>query len=331
MADIPLLKDLHPELFHYTSIEGLESILKTQYLWATHWQYLNDDKELEHFTNLLPELIEPSRRRLLEEDGYEGVGRTWLIEGGVSTEVAARWDAEALVKVLSSTLFNADIKERLFEFYITSLCTAEGAYEEVRTNGLLNQWRYYGRNGGYALVFDTALLEELFHLEGGRWKCSMSLGEVGYSHEDLDTLNSRIDALPVLLKELENFRPDSEWGAVNLLVPLLNCYIHYKHWCFAEEREVRLVVVLNGHRMRKELKGEDNALPEYKRHYENGAPRLHIFEDLEFEGRPHRLPIKRIIVGPGPTQRDRERRLLGLLDVLGYDIPVTLADMPIRF
>ena len=37
----------HPELFHYTSAADLQGLLRSQTLWATHAEYLNDAAEIE--------------------------------------------------------------------------------------------------------------------------------------------------------------------------------------------------------------------------------------------------------------------------------------------
>lgn len=325
------LREGHPELFHYTDAAGLEGILRSQCLWATHWQHLNDAKELEHFGNALPHLIKPRRVELVNERArQEDDFRRWVAANG-GADLLCEEESRGLAKALLESLVNPDPMEQVFEFYVMSFCTPEGAYEGVRTHGLLSQWRYYGQRGGYAVVLDTADLEGLMYLEHGRWNCRISLGDVGYSNDPPDVLESRINALPTLLNALGGCKFSSEKECEPLLDPSLQCFIHYKHWCFAEEREVRLVAVLNGTKMREVHEKEGTEWPERERHYYNDVPRIHLFEGLEVQKRPHRLPIKRILVGPGPSQRERETKLLALLDELHYEIPVTLSDMPIRF
>jgi hypothetical protein len=40
---------------------------------------------------------------------------------------------------------------------------------------------------------------------------------------------------------------DSQDAFEKMLEPLMSCFTYYKHWAFAEEREVRLTTILNGH------------------------------------------------------------------------------------
>jgi len=326
-----LLSESHPELFHYTGVDGLEGILRSQCLWATHWQYLNDAKELDHFAVVLPQLIKPGRIRLLNERASQDEHvRSWVNANG-GADLLCEKESQGLALALRHSVVNPDPAEQIFEFFVTSLCTAEGAQVGVRTHGLLSQWRYYGKQGGYAIVLDSCELERLMRLEHDRWKCRLSLGDVAYSDDPPDVLGSRLSDLPVLLRSIDECQFDSSKSCEPLLNPVLQCFIHYKHWCFAEEREVRLVAVLNGPRMRELHQTEGTEWPERQRHYCDGVPRIHLFEGLEVTGRRYRLPIVRILVGPGPSQRERETKLRALLDELQFDIPVTLSDMPIRF
>ena len=44
----------HPEVYHYTSAQGLQGILSSQTLFATHYDYLNDGSELRLLREALP-------------------------------------------------------------------------------------------------------------------------------------------------------------------------------------------------------------------------------------------------------------------------------------
>lgn len=119
---------------------------------------------------------------------------------------------------------------------------------------------------------------------------------------------------------------DSQDAFERMLEPLTSCFTYYKHWAFAEEREVRLTTILNGERMRTIHAQEGTTWRERERHIQCGAPRIHLFEDIG-----HRLPIKRVIVGPGPHKAVREGELRALLEELNLDIPVALSNIPLRF
>lgn len=324
MPDDRPFHEAHPELFHYTSIGGLEGILRSQSLWGTHWQHLNDSRELGHFCELLATLLTDARTAKAEElartnDAFKRWAES---QGGIDAVVAA--EVSRLVQVFHESVEPPDPKDRIFEFYVTSFCTPEGSFEAVRSHGLLSMWRCYG-NGGYALVFDTAQLERLLHVEAEAWPCRLVLGDVGYSCDSADDLDARITSLPNLRKIFRERSFDSQETFDAMVDPLLDCFIHYKHWAFAEEREVRLTATMNGHKMQSVHADEGTTWPQRLSRDECGAPRIHLFEGLG-----HRLPIQRIIVGPGPCQPERTAKLRALLDELGLDIPLTLSDIPVR-
>lgn len=326
------LHEKHPELFHYTSVAGLEGILTSQCLWATHWQYLNDSAELQHFaTEQLPKLIKPGRLALLNEHCRQDrhIARQVAQHGGA--DLLCEEEARGLASAMRESLVHVNPSEQTFEFYITSFATPDGAYEGVRAHGLLSQWRYYGKDGGFAIVLDTAELEKLMDLEQQERKSRISLGEVAYASDSPDVIESRIGALRSLQDAVDRCGFKSPEECLPLLEPSLQCFIHYKHWCFAEEREVRLVAVLNGQKARDAHIADGTEWPERERHYSNGVPRIHLFENLKLPERPYPLPIKWILVGPGPGQNAREMKLRALLERLGYDIPVALSDFPVRF
>lgn len=334
MTDRRRLSERHPELFHYTSEAGLFAILETQYLRATHWRHLNDVAELLHFYDALPRLILPELlERANEIASRNDEARQWLSgQGGADAYCTAQ--AQDLAKAFYATLQHPDPSEDLFDFYVTSFCTPDGLYAEVRNHGLLSQWRYYGRDGGSALVFDSVELERLMEREHSSWACRLSCGEVGYSSDSPEILAERIDSLSDFVEAFKGCRFDSEAECEPLIEPLLDCCIHYKHWAFAEEREVRLVAVINSARMREEHEAAGSAVNEREQHYfsRDGqqVPCIHLFDGIKVD-RAGRLPIRRIIVGPGPTQPQREARLKEFLQRSGYDIEVVCSSIPIRF
>lgn len=327
-----LVSNSHPELFHYTSETGLFGILNSQCLWATHWQHLNDSGEFLHLREELPKLIYPVLENFLQKQALEVANYEQMIldEGGI--DVVCTKLGQELVHCMYQTLLKSNPKDQLFEFYITSFCTPEGDYAEVRNHGLLSQWRYYGQTGGYALVFDTAQLESLMEHEHSRWPCMLTLGEIGYSSTPKEVLLRNLEALPELQNAIAQWvaHLDSSMATENLLQPFINCCARFKHWAFAEEREVRLFAVLNGPQMIVE---GDPAIERNRHSFQRNevnVPCLHLFEGIE-TGRSCRLPIRRIIVGPGTDQGEREAKLLHFLQESGYFIPVTRSNIPLRF
>ena len=322
------LWEKHPELFHYTDFFGVVGILESQSLRATHWRCLNDKEEVKQFQELLPELL-----RSAFEREYNALAKTdkalkILVNNGASLNSIYRHDAEIWADLMYEALIDEEPNKRFFEVFITSFCTPDGDYKEVRNHGLLSQWRCYGKNGGYALVFDTEALLRLMRQEENAWKCVWSCGPVTYSSEDL---SQQFEALSDFKKALStcNFRTNDSIEPI--LSPFLRCAAHYKHWAFFEEREVRLVIILNGKKMTEAFGNEgQRTLSSFSRENGTVVPCLNVFEGLPSD-RSFRLPIKRIIVGPGSEQLEREKKLKAFLAEKKYDIAVTCSEIPLRF
>jgi len=130
--------------------------------------------------------------------------------------------------------------------YIFSL-TAPGD-DYVRFGELLSQWRGYGSDGGFALVFDPAGIEKLVQEE----KCSysyqyMACGDVFYygltslvqpSTEEILIFEKQIsDGIARQVRR----QPAINEGDFFNAITSLSCF--YKHWGFHEEREVRIVAI----------------------------------------------------------------------------------------
>ena len=333
-----LISEIHPELFHYTSEVGLSGILQSQYLRATHWQYLNDGEELVHLHETLISLIQPDllehAKHANQRAAHSEEFRTFLSSVGGIEGLSRTWSRQ-IADLMRESLLQGNREEHIFDFFITSFCTPEHDYPGVREHGLLSQWRSYGRDGGYAIVFDTAKLEELMKTDATLWSCRLGLGEVGYSSDPPDVLFQRLEALPQLKIAAINFATNpTEKSASELLNPFLDCSTRFKHWAFREEREVRLVVTLNGPRMQQENASAGVPFTERTRYSFDRSgttvPCINLFEGIETSG-SLRLPIRRIIVGPGRSQLDQEDKLSKMLKKCGYSIPVTRSGIPLRF
>jgi hypothetical protein len=121
-----------PMLTHYTSIVGLEAILRTNELWLSNPLFMNDMEEVRF--------------------GIHTGARLFL--GSSELEMACgskkRFD---LLKHWFTYYFNKFDSEHVLDTYV--LCLSEHAKDD--TDGRLSMWRGYGGNGnGAAIVFDTA-------------------------------------------------------------------------------------------------------------------------------------------------------------------------------
>ena len=118
-----------PQLFHYTSDEGLKGIIERDVIWSTNYRYVNDLTEIIYANDILRD------------------------------EILARLaSANPLIHaVLDAVLNTPDLLVGAVDVFIACFCE-EG--------DLLSQWRAYGgRGGGYAIGYrDIAIRSKHFGL-----------------------------------------------------------------------------------------------------------------------------------------------------------------------
>ncbi len=105
-----LIQDFEGQLFHYTDLNALISIIKNHDLWLTNARYCNDNNEMIHGYSIAREVISEQRKKAADPET-----KSFL------TKVAKLVDEP----------FDKDV-------YICCFCTK---------NNLLSQWRSYGKNG----------------------------------------------------------------------------------------------------------------------------------------------------------------------------------------
>src|SRR4051812_14391758 len=151
------ISEAHDELYHYTTAQGLEGVLRSQQLWGTHVGYLNDAEEhVGFFVRRLPKLLEGPSREAVTELMQTPKGQS-AIENMGGPEHAIDDFRRHLADAARAVTFEIN------EPYVLSFCS--GDVSRTRHDGLLSQWRGYGTDGGYAIVFDSAMLEELLDQE----------------------------------------------------------------------------------------------------------------------------------------------------------------------
>ena len=157
------VSEAYPELYHYTGITGLKGIIESQTLWATHHAFLNDAEEIIHFRGLLPKVLNPIVGAAVREyAGRTHVNRLQIEQRGGVDQVSEE-TTNIFVRIAYRTMFGDKDNPPLAEPYIVSFCTANSKRE--KDHGLLSQWRGYGKEGGYAIVFDTQKIQKLLLME----------------------------------------------------------------------------------------------------------------------------------------------------------------------
>lgn len=328
MTDMAALEGMdskkYPELYHFTTGAGLQGVLRDCRLHSTHIEFLNDasekiallgsallESEIVRITTTYPRPKEwPPQFRDLSE-----------------TELQNR-----LREIFKTAV------EGIAEIYVTSLSIPHSSWGN---NGLLSQWRGYGQDGGYAIVFDTEGLQHLIGKEHDIYKHEyIDVNPVRYL-EDSDADDGTFGI--VMAMEGLMFEDEAELNKllggpdiaasdhdrsleIHLGRYLLRIYASlHKNSGFMEEREARIVTVPRQSAGSGE-KGFKTKVRKFKEKAGLLVPYIELFDELSSGVK---LPIKRIIVGPHPDQKKRERSVRLLLEELEITVEdVVLSKIP---
>ncbi len=324
---------VYPQLFHYTGIGGLKGILESKCLHLTQYNFLNDSSEM---ISIRPKILEFSKRGMRR--GYERMAQNrdarseMENEGGIESVVAEH--ADRFVTQLYNVTMGDELPYRHFEPYISSFCGHEDPYEIE--NGSLSQWRGYGRNAGYALVFDNRCLRKAAAAEFKRYCYNrIDLCTVVYEGDaqGFDCAFSELIDRATRLSEQAVLDSNSvKWEY--LLDTLLNATSRYKNRGFAEEQEVRLVASPMSQRFIDRMIADEN--PKFKCKHSGKDPKDLKFRDnlapyIELPFHDDYFPITKIIVGPHVDQENLRERLVRYLGPKNLEIiQVSCSQIPFR-
>lgn len=325
------VSEAYPELLHYTTVAGLSGILDSQSLHATHAAYLNDSTEIKlFFRERLAKILEAGIRAELASDSQLRVLPKLASTPQEADAVLVRYAAETAEAIRT-------VSERFNQPHF--VCFSAPANTRIARDGLLSQWRGYGKDGGYALVFDTAELEGCLGREATTfWFQHVQWGDVHYHQEDDDLAHAE----PEILEAEESLRgairahikDPSATTLESTFEPVATLSCFYKHWGFHEEREVRIVaippteeLVLQGREA-----GETRQVRRSKAFNRNGTPVPYLDLFARDPGPPtnanERLPIKRVLVGPHPQSELRRLAVQEMLRVRGIPAQVEVSRIP---
>ncbi len=319
--------EVYAQLYHYTTAAGLKGIVESQQLRATNIAYLNDSEEhTGFFDRRLPYLLEEPVRSVAEKMASTEQGQN-QIEANGGLEHVIQQDIQNLVDTFRTVTL------KLNKPYITAFC---GVPKQSPDDGLLSQWRGYGTDGGYAIVFETDELQRLLDEESKNFHYQFYVwGDVEYY--DQDTLQNAphpetIEWEKAVQKAISGFFSTNKREELDGLVePITALSCTHKHKGFAEESEVRIVAIPSNAELFKLAQDSGDKRPRKPVQFEmkNGVlvPYIMLF------GRPSagdaiKLPIRKIIVGPHPDKYKRQKAVELMLEQNGVVAEVTVSDIP---
>lgn len=311
--------DTHPEVFHYTSRNGLRGILDSDRLFATHYQHLNDSSELQILRSELPAKLEPIIHEILIKDFRSSqkskreirkLGGVVKLRKSIAAEIADVYYRTAFDKI--------DNEPPFITPYITSFCGHTSDEPYVQKNGLLSQWRAYA-DEGFAIVIDTKKLWDLCLGEKDTYAYQIiHFSPAVYQGDDEAFRRECGPAIELIERNVKNLLRTGNMVHTTEDEPIakiIPAFTSMKHIGFQEEREVRIVACPRDNETHAKLlrkhpdKTVDQPIKEFKQR-PDGAPYIELFD---FE-RSNLLPIKRVIVGPRRNQEDdiiEAKRIVG--------------------
>jgi Protein of unknown function (DUF2971) len=325
---IKTVPEEYPELMHYTTASGLNGIVTSSSLWATHAAFLNDSEEIKHFFDIrLLSIVKNEVREYADDLSRDPEkAKRMAADGGIENIVNK--EANGLVSRLRTVTLKFN------QPHIFSMCAAR--QPRVLRNGLLSQWRGYGDDGGYAVVFDAAKFEQLLIQEEANFLYQhVRWGDVYYHDADVNTQPSAV--------EVKEYEDTVKKGVAHLIrngkaedisgfyeaITGLSCA--YKHWGFWEENEVRVMAIPMNTSLAQEANAANDNRPQkpLKTLIRRGMP-VHYIELFATEQKQNtlKLPINRVIVGPHKDAEVRAIAVKRLLEMHGYDAEVVCSEIP---
>lgn len=325
----------HPELFHYTTFGGLEGILKSQTLWATHYRYLNDTTETKLVLQELVQEFEPRLKDHLHDvRKHAKFSQKRRAKRLGNLKEVAREEARHLAEEWYNIAYSdMESGPPIAVPFITSFCSHSADQEYERKNGLLSQWRGYSEDG-FAIVFNTKRLCKLFEIEHSDYSyfASPLFDDVVYQNQRTIIDAEFSDVWERIWKEQLKYYYKQDYEILGFLDDFLKMTVRLKHRSFQEEREVRSAVFpltdeawahyRNTYRVSRNLEKPLKPIL----HRQDQVPYIELFR----RNTKRRLPITRIIVGPQANQIAAKERVLSLIgnrkiDVLCSETPLSRA------
>ena len=314
----------HPEVYHYTTRAGLEGLTKTQTIWASHYQSLNDSSELEHFREAFALTLSPKFDAVIQRKNLNDKMLRIYAESGGPLQLAR----DFVNSLYASTFEQRDAYGRV-EPFVSSFCThsADQAYEQK--NGLLSQWRGYSGGDGYCLVFDTAALCRLLADEFDRlYWLHLSISAVTYDVDGVTIDNEFPKLFEACVNNLQEFFKGTATPELMTAADFWEAASRFKHRGFYEEREVRIVAIPGTAKLAEYTKQEhpefqEKPLPDIRQRHAHGPLRIALFE-----GSNVRLPISRVIVGPSRSQEELAEKGKIARALVGQGVPVNWSKTP---
>lgn len=335
------ISETYPEIYHYTDLKGLKGIIASRTIWAIKYDHLNDLEEMRCFEKVLMKHCKNA-----VADVIRGLKRD---EKQLSERFPDGDYVSGIAKLSSSILCDSLLKDdEPTDPYIASFCSVDRDDEYVRKNGLLSQWRGYGSDGGYALVFDTRTIEGLIESEryaivgASKNNSMLQIGKAVYSDKDVHkNFSKEMD----VLKEFVRWMTEAWFTDPNVvhqtfnkkivlkmrdeyLPAFMRCMPLCKHQGFKEEKEIRIVAFLAPEKYFKGLSTPRKEIIASPKPHMELFSKPKISDKVKIRYPKDYLGIKRIIIGPIEDKERRKSELKEFLESARIEVEITVSETP---
>ncbi|MQP64073.1 DUF2971 domain-containing protein [Niveispirillum sp. SYP-B3756] len=313
------------DLFHYTKEESAFKIIESRSLRASRFDSLNDTQEVKHIDSFLEREIEAGVEIFFNNLPRKEKNRIKSVSKKQNVFRFSSYSAHRLLTVCRHVLFSErENRPAALDPFIISFCSHdEGAYEY--NNGMLSQWRAYGRDG-YCLVFDRQKMSHFLEMERDEFIYNFcEIADVCYGH-DIYYFRKSHDFLiragvDAASRGIYNRDDEMFYLLQKFISEYVKCSVIFKHIGFIEERETRIILSPVGKELREifEKNGEKIDRKEKEKiSNAEGLPNIY----LNFE---EKFPLKKVIVGPG---LDQDERLNKMKNLVAGSVPVIKSETP---
>lgn len=314
--------------FHYTSADGLLGILNSNCFWATHYQFLNDRREIRAAERIFQTHLAKGIHRRVAAMKVNG---ELDVEPGANLKEAAKAEAETIVQS------HYDATLSFMAPYITSFFLCDEVKNPTHfKDGILRHWATYGRAGGFAIqISPQKLYDALVASNRDQSHSGVLQTRVSYP-DDEDRIDNELEndfdtllnvGVRLMEERLRDEKIDNDLGKAIEDSYLSFCRVisSIKLPYFADENEARVVIFKPTAISAK--KAGKKKLP-HMVHLRPGlgslVPYIKLLENLVLSSGC----IERIIVGPSSENTMSKIALEGFLEARELDIEVTLSDVP---
>ena len=332
-----LLFKMKTNLWHYTTLDGLKGILSQNNIWGTDYRHLNDSSEINYSKHILYQEVFPKILDTIDFESIKNPRAEEFIENSGGIKEFAKQETKSTLDILYKALLESpDLPNIPF---VASFCKANLDNKILQRNGLLSQWRGYGKDGGYSIIFNMdKLIEDFKEEQINYWHGISGHGHVVYNQDMLlrdESLKKALDLITSYAHHVYQGRIDNN----NFNEPteqhtdaIVKCMMLLKHEGFIEESEYRFYTFSylkgaekNEQFSRDKVLYKDKTFKEMCTRNCGGTlvPYIKLFESTKG------LPIEKICVGPHRDKRLRVKSLKEYLIDLGLTrIKIDCSDIP---